>query len=309
MDPGGGDLMSRFREQEEYMEAWVIRQAGFLKILTASPPILFSGTQQRCFGRLLWGHAEMRADRELRNSGAVGKAEVRIFREALRHRHGVDLDLFAEDYWRYLDGTIDPVDVPPPDPDKDPVRVLLVQRAEQDLRLFHDLEGLAAAGLKPLAKDGEVMWRIADDLPERTVVQQAAVLASTDVLVGAVGAGLAWLVAMRPGGQVLEWLPRGVPPSLYRCSEVWNADTLGMFGGLGRLADVDHVCLRSEAEPPTFPERLRYSAVRSTTKDAYWRRENLRVDVKKFARWVAEAVARARRTRAPRLEPGVEGPS
>ena len=30
-------------------------------------------------------------------------------------------------------------------------------------------------------------------------------------------------------------IPRGVQPCLYRCSEEWNSDYLGMFGGLGRL--------------------------------------------------------------------------
>jgi len=64
-------------------------------------------------------------------------------------------------------------------------------------------------------------------------------------MVGAVGAALAWLVVMQPGSQVLEWLPEGVPLPLYRCSEAWDVDILGMFGGLGRLADVGHVCLRA----------------------------------------------------------------
>lgn len=292
-DPGGAEG-TKLREQEQDMEAWVIRQAGLLQILTASPPVLFRGIEQRCFGRLLWGHAELRADRELRSSGAAGRREVRLFREALWSRHSRDLELFAEDYWKDANGVEGP---PAGGRDHDPVKVLLMQRDKPDLRLFEDLEGLAKAGLEPLAKRGEVVWHIAADLPLRTVVHQAAILSSTDVLVGAVGAALAWLVTMRPGGQVLEWLPRGVAPSLYRCSEAWNADYLGMFGGLGRLADVDHVCLRSEAVRQVFPERLRYSAVRSTAKDAYWRRENLRVDPAKFARWVREAVARARRSR------------
>ena len=29
-------------------------------------------------------------------------------------------------------------------------------------------------------------------------------------------------------------IPRGVQACLYRCSEEWNSDYLGMFGGLGR---------------------------------------------------------------------------
>ncbi|CAE8640684.1 unnamed protein product, partial [Polarella glacialis] len=98
------------------------------------------------------------------------------------------------------------------------------------------------------------------------------------VLVGACGAALGWMMLMRPGAQVLEWLPRGVQPPLYRCSEAWNTDPLGMFGGLGRLSGVDHVCLRSGQATVPIPDKNRWSATRTTAKDAYWRLDNLEVD-------------------------------
>ena len=41
-----------------------------------------------------------------------------------------------------------------------------------------------------------------------------------------------------PSLKVLR-IPRGVQPCLYRCSEEWNSDYLGMFGGLGRLGYSD----------------------------------------------------------------------
>ncbi|CAE7702531.1 unnamed protein product [Symbiodinium necroappetens] len=48
-----------------------------------------------------------------------------------------------------------------------------------------------------------------------------------------------------------------------------------MFGGLGRLADVDHVCLRSEGGPLQVPDSKKFSATRATAKDAYWRQTHL----------------------------------
>eukprot|EP00913_Durusdinium_trenchii_P009979 g9365.t1 len=135
-------------------------------------------------------------------------------------------------------------------------------------------------------------WRTLDDLEQRPLLQQAAFFRSADVLVGAVGAALGWMLLMLPGSQVLEWIPRGVQPCLYRCSEEWNADHLGMFGGLGRLSGVDHVCLRSEAHPLQLSDAKRFSATRATARDAYWRLENLQVDLHKFSRWVTEGTKR-----------------
>merc|ERR1712023_345423 len=96
------------------------------------------------------------------------------------------------------------------------------------------------------------------------LLKQAAVFRSTDVMVGAVGAALAWLVVMLPGAQVLEWLPDSVPAPLYRCSEAWDADTLGMFGGLGRLAGVGHICLRAEAKPRVVSDNRRRQGAKLT---------------------------------------------
>jgi len=295
LEPGPVDK-DNLQEQAQWLEAWVIRQAPLLKLLTASPPLLFRSIERRCFGLLLWGHAEMRADRELLHRESVSQPVVRLFRNALRERHGDDLDDYSRSYWSAARGA---GGAHVASSDRGPVTVLLVQRDAADRRAFEDLHGLAAVGLEPLSRSGEAAWRTLEDLGQRSLLQQAAILGSTEVLIGAVGAALAWLVVMRPGAQVLEWLPQGVAPSLYRCSEAWNADSFGMFGGLGRLASVDHACLRSKIAAPVVPERLQWSAARAIARDARWRSENLRVDAPKFARWVREAVGRARRTRPP----------
>lgn len=54
-------------------ERWVVRHAPLLRLLTAAPPVLLAGVRS-CFRSLLWGHAEMRADRELRHTTALGRS-------------------------------------------------------------------------------------------------------------------------------------------------------------------------------------------------------------------------------------------
>ncbi|CAE7201598.1 Kcnb2 [Symbiodinium natans] len=259
-------------EQQQRFELWVVRHAPFLRLLTTAPPVMLHTVQRRCFGRLLWGHAEMRADRELRHGTAVGPEEVQAFKDALNHHHAREMDELAHSFWQRspLPAAMGMV------PDKGShISVIVIQRAFDHGRSFLDLPNLTARALEPLTSSGAGAWRVLDDLEQRPLLQQAALFRSTDVLVGAVGAALAWMLLMPAGGQVLEWLPQGVQPSLYRCSEAWNEDTLGMFGGLGRLANVDHVCLRSEGTPVQIPDSKRFSATRTTAKDAFWRQTNL----------------------------------
>ncbi|CAJ1332181.1 unnamed protein product, partial [Effrenium voratum] len=224
-------------EQMQRFEQWVVRHAPMLRLLTSAPPVLLHSVKRRCFEVLLWGHAEMRADRELRHRTAVKAEDVAMFKEALGDLHGKEMDAMAAKFWQRAMGSAS---------------------SGQDLQAAPEL----------------VLHR---------------------------------LLLMRPGAQVLEWIPRGVQPCLYRCSEQWNVDGLGMFGGLGRLALVDHVCLRSEAALLQVPDSKRFSAARATAREAYWRHENLAVDGFKLARWVAEAVRRAEAKRSAEAEADVAG--
>ena len=47
-------------------------------------------------------------------------------------------------------------------------------------------------------------------------------------------------------------IPRGVQPCLYRCSEQWNVDGLGMFGGLGRLETAENDLHHQHTPPNSF---------------------------------------------------------
>ncbi|CAK9015816.1 unnamed protein product [Durusdinium trenchii] len=272
--------------QKQHFEQWVVRHAPLLQLLTSSPPVLLHTLRRRCFQLLLWGHSEMRADRELRHNTALGPDDVKTFQTALTQLHGQEMDAMAAKFWNGATSSR----FPKP---RGAVSVLIIQRAFAHGRAFLAWPNLTKAVLSPLAQEGHIAWRTLDDLEQRPLLQQAAFFRSADVLVGAVGAALGWMLLMLPGSQVLEWIPRGVQPCLYRCSEEWNADHLGMFGGLGRLSGVDHVCLRSEAHPLQLSDAKRFSATRATARDAYWRLENLQVDLHKFSRWVTEGVRRA----------------
>ncbi|CAE8688611.1 unnamed protein product, partial [Polarella glacialis] len=98
LDPGSAPSPDRIQrektqlEQQRQLSTWVVRHAPFLQLLTSSPPLLFHTIRQRCFGRLLWGHAEMRADRELAHQSSVGRQDVLAFNTALVARHGRDMD-------------------------------------------------------------------------------------------------------------------------------------------------------------------------------------------------------------------------
>ena len=82
---------------------------------------------------------------------------------------------------------------------------------------FLFLSFFSPAGLEPLQARAEITWQLLENLSRLSLLHQVAVFRSTDVMVAAVGAALAWLVVMRPGAQVLEWLPESVPAPLSKC--------------------------------------------------------------------------------------------
>ena len=204
---------------------------------------------------------------------------MEAFKSALTQLHGAEMDSMASRFWQAS---------------RSGPKVLLIQRGEAYGRAFLDWPRLLEL-LLPLEAAFSITWRALDDLEQRPLLQQAAYFRSADVLVGAVGAALGWMLLMPPGSQVLEWIPDGVLPCMYRCSEAWDVDLLGMFGGLGRLSGVHHVCLRAQKELLNMSDERRYSATRATARDAYWRQENLQVDREKFGRWVREAVRRVKK--------------
>eukprot|EP00933_Yihiella_yeosuensis_P023819 TRINITY_DN18519_c0_g1_i1.p1 TRINITY_DN18519_c0_g1~~TRINITY_DN18519_c0_g1_i1.p1 ORF type:complete len:470 (-),score=57.33 TRINITY_DN18519_c0_g1_i1:339-1592(-) len=83
-------------------------------------------------------------------------------------------------------------------------------------------------------------------MEELNLMEQFTVLSNTDVLIGAHGAGLAWLVAMRPGSFVIEAMPADLPGFII-CIDSWNHPRNvrdSIYGGLSRISHQHHICLR-----------------------------------------------------------------
>jgi len=281
------------RDPKVLLEAFAKLQQPFLQLLSSDPPQCLELIRHKCYQKLLWGHPEMRADRELTRVGAVGRGDLDLFRVVLKKWYGRSMESSAQSFWG----------ITPESWEKRPITIAMTQRDVGHGRSFYNVNRLTAVGLEPLAVKGRAIWRLAGYLGKLPLVDQAAIFSSADVMVGAVGAALGWLIVMRPGATVLEWLPQGVPPMLYRCSEAWNADSLGMFGGLGRLSGVNHVCLRSESQAVSMSDKRQWSGLTTIVSENYWRNWDLHVDPRKFSRWVMEAVRRAEQTR-PRLTLG-----
>ena len=78
------------------------------------------------------------------------------------------------------------------------------------------------------------------DFSELSFTEQFSVSFESDVLVGAHGAALAWVLAVQ--SSLIELVPQ-IGEYLLRCSGLWDSDTFSLFGGLARLAGNHHICL------------------------------------------------------------------
>merc|ERR1712187_468866 len=82
-----------------------------------------------------------------------------------------------------------------------------------------------------------------------SLLDQFALVSVSSLLLGAHGAGLAWLIAMPKGSAVLEAMPLHLPRHVL-CVDGWNhprnlMDTI--YGGLAHLSGQHHICLTGNA--------------------------------------------------------------
>eukprot|EP00927_Polykrikos_kofoidii_P059989 TRINITY_DN55070_c0_g1_i1.p1 TRINITY_DN55070_c0_g1~~TRINITY_DN55070_c0_g1_i1.p1 ORF type:complete len:1003 (-),score=159.16 TRINITY_DN55070_c0_g1_i1:223-3231(-) len=201
-------------------------------------------------------------------------------------------------------------------------RVLLVQRHQNDKRSFLNFDELRAAlrragsqrgygsrgGDDQKCQNASLSWRrlcrrqgwrvlSIQDLRQWSVPSQMAMFHGADVVVGFSGAGLSWLTMLAEhGGAVLEVIPSDLTEELYRCPEAWAANPIGTYGGLSRLAGVEHVCLRSGTLGTTS------SAMNTWNQRGSWKLADYNVDSRKIAEWVHSAVVRVLRTRRTRRQ-------
>ena len=169
------------------------------------------------------------------------------------------------------------------------VRVLLLQREAEQARWISNLEGVQRV-LRGCERSGPRPIRsVVQDMASLPLLAQFALAADSDVLIGAHGAGLAWLVAMPDGAAVLEVMPRSLPRHIV-CVESWDhARNLrdGIYGGLARVAGRHHICLTSNESSA--------EAAAMVPSDEPWvdnfRHRQVEVPLASFARRFREAVA------------------
>lgn len=135
-----------------------------------------------------------------------------------------------------------------------PSQLLIVQRGLHGARWISNLADVEVA-LRSDSRVLEIGIRIHVQIMERLpLLKQLELVMGADILAGAHGAGLAWLVAMPHGSAVLEAMPSELP-SYVLCVEGWDHPSNirdGIYGGLARLAGQHHTCLRGNGSAGTY---------------------------------------------------------
>merc|ERR1712014_474000 len=100
------------------------------------------------------------------------------------------------------------------------VKILFVQRKVDQPRWISNLDDLYEVSRRD-ARMANTSIRM-QILEELSLLEQFAVVARTDILLGAHGAGLAWLVAMPRWSVVIEVMPSALPKT-FACVEGWDS--------------------------------------------------------------------------------------
>eukprot|EP00933_Yihiella_yeosuensis_P031344 TRINITY_DN24901_c0_g1_i2.p1 TRINITY_DN24901_c0_g1~~TRINITY_DN24901_c0_g1_i2.p1 ORF type:complete len:241 (+),score=19.06 TRINITY_DN24901_c0_g1_i2:175-897(+) len=86
------------------------------------------------------------------------------------------------------------------------------------------------------------------------LVEQFRFSAGLDILIGATGAGLAWMISMVPGSSVIVLMSCDTPFEI-TCSGIWDRDKAQAYGGLAALAGHHHICqIMSDPDIPCSPQ-------------------------------------------------------
>jgi len=121
---------------EELFVKWLQPLKGLLKMISLLPPLLIDFVKRRCYSRLLWGHSEMRADRQLLHAGATGSASVDLFRSVLGKVHGHTMHAYLAAQGARAKN--------------DALYLTFIQRDPGHGRSFTHIDDLIAIGLRPL---------------------------------------------------------------------------------------------------------------------------------------------------------------
>ncbi|CAE8612203.1 unnamed protein product [Polarella glacialis] len=139
-----------------------------------------------------------------------------------------------------------------PPPRRAATRVTLLQRGKTVGRVIENWEEVLDLMRSEFSELQVQVLQHSDLAAGISWTEQFRLFSHTDILVGAHGAGLAWLWAQRSGSATIEFRSRGSPFFYHRCGDRWNADVTETFGGLAWLSGVHHICIRPHGHVPTL---------------------------------------------------------
>lgn len=172
------------------------------------------------------------------------------------------------------------------------LNILILQRRKKARRWIANVEEVVQLILNlhhPRARLSVLLAHFEDLHP----ATQWRLAAQAHIFVGAAGAGLAWLAFMPPGSAVLDLFP----PHARSCTEGWGGDLVSHYGGLSRLARVQHACSVHPADLQFLQnesgtnEQLALREIREKL-GGFWHGLNIRVDLPKFRNDFEQAVVR-----------------
>eukprot|EP00927_Polykrikos_kofoidii_P032004 TRINITY_DN27394_c0_g2_i1.p1 TRINITY_DN27394_c0_g2~~TRINITY_DN27394_c0_g2_i1.p1 ORF type:complete len:584 (+),score=56.94 TRINITY_DN27394_c0_g2_i1:175-1752(+) len=123
------------------------------------------------------------------------------------------------------------------------LRVMLLQRRRVDGRFIigYDEFQQVIRGWQGVDTIGPLQ------LETLSIAEQVKLIASTSVLVAAIGAGMTWLFFLPQGGAAIELIP-GESPLWVVCVEGWDTSTTSHYGEIAYVAGVHHTCLRMKGD-------------------------------------------------------------
>eukprot|EP00435_Cladocopium_sp_Y103_P070837 s46_g36.t1 len=217
------------RPQSETVVTFATFHQPILRALSAHPVLVLAHvTEKICFQQGTVGFRSFRYDMK---EPQMSRQHLALFRRALALHAGVTLAKETQ------------------------CEVLIINRAAGRPRHISNLHLLTARLQLSRLGRGPRFQVLSRALESHSLLEQFALASQADVLVGAHGAGLAWMVAMNPGSAVLELMPENLP-GYVACVDSWDHPRNlrhSIYGGLAHFVGQHHICIKGNGTmPPSF---------------------------------------------------------
>ncbi|KAF4659666.1 5-azacytidine induced [Perkinsus chesapeaki] len=200
--------------EPDLIKKWYASYGPILNILSDLPPLLFTDHKaDACYPNVRWGGDDTRADRQSRQVEA--NSTIRAARDLRKALLGPSASATMADNLRKP-------------------QIIIIQRSDGHGRIIRNAEDVArkfGARIEKLSR-------------KQSLLEQAKIIGSVNVIIGAHGAGLSWMMFASPPAAVIELVAAEVPETILTCSGQWNKDKFSIYGGMARLVGVHHICLR-----------------------------------------------------------------